>query len=130
MRETDEGGTQDEIQPEVVNFKDKLSLEEWVRDSIYVNLTRWVKEFRLLCGQIINDNFELEISKKISISFINVPNVDLSDKFYLERINPTTIEEILIANNIFSAKYAKNIISFPFIKRDIKPNDSNYGDYT
>ncbi|PKB93953.1 hypothetical protein RhiirA5_439932, partial [Rhizophagus irregularis] len=36
-----------EMQPGVANFKEKLSLREWVKDSVYINLTRWIKEFRL-----------------------------------------------------------------------------------
>src|SRR5204862_3487534 len=102
MRGADEEDTQNDIQPGIANFKDKLSFEEWVGDSIYVNLTRWVEEFCLLRGLTINDNlFKLVISKKNAISFINVPNIDSSDKFYFEMINPTTIEEFLIAHNMF-----------------------------
>src|SRR5947207_15205132 len=34
----------EEKQPGIANYKRKLSLDDWVGDSPYINLTRWVKE--------------------------------------------------------------------------------------
>ncbi|CAB5377687.1 unnamed protein product [Rhizophagus irregularis] len=120
----------DERQPGVANFKEKLSLEDWVKDSVYVNLIRWVKDFHLLYGLVINKHFELEISKKIPIKFIDIPcvnRVDSIDKSFLTIIKPATkLESFLVSNNIFSIK---DISSFPFTKRVIKPDDLNYGCY-
>ena len=54
----------------IANFKEKLSLEGWVKDSIYVNLTDWIKKFHLLQGRMINKDFELGISEKTAINFV------------------------------------------------------------
>ncbi|CAB4415370.1 unnamed protein product [Rhizophagus irregularis] len=103
----------DEIQPGVANFKEKLTLENWVKNSKYA---RWVEEFQLR-GLIINQNLELRTSKENAIDLINIPNVESSDKFYLRIMKPTTIlEEVLIHNNIFLANSDEDISSFPFIK--------------
>ncbi|CAB4388333.1 unnamed protein product [Rhizophagus irregularis] len=108
----------DEKQPGVANFREKLSFYEWIGNSSYTNLTKWINEKHLIYGLIINKHFELEISKKIAINFINIPSVDSSTKFYLKIINPTRrLEEFLISNNIFSTENVKNIRSFPFTKR-------------
>ncbi|CAB4388410.1 unnamed protein product [Rhizophagus irregularis] len=109
-----------EIQPGVANFKEKLTLENWVKYSKYV---RWVKEFQLFQGLIIDQNFELKICKEKAFDLINIPNVESSDKFYLEMVKQTTIlEEILINNNIFSANNNSDISSFPFIKVSDDPS--------
>ncbi|PKK63269.1 kinase-like protein, partial [Rhizophagus irregularis] len=79
----------DEKQPGVANFREKLSFYEWIGNSSYTNLTKWINEKHLIYGLIINKHFELEISKKIAINFINIPSVDSSTKFYLKIINPT-----------------------------------------
>ncbi|RGB22819.1 hypothetical protein C1646_729827 [Rhizophagus diaphanus] len=119
----------DEIQPGVANFEKKSSLREWVKDSIYVNLTRWIKEFCLFQGLIINKHLELENSKKIAVNFINVPNIDSSDKLYLEMIKPiTTLEEFLKSNNI-NKFLNKDITLLPFIKNSIRSVNSGYEDY-
>ncbi|POG65397.1 hypothetical protein GLOIN_2v1861852, partial [Rhizophagus irregularis DAOM 181602=DAOM 197198] len=108
----------DEIQPGVANFKEKLSFYDWVGDSLYTNLTRWINERHLIYGLIIDKHFELEISKEVANNFINIPNVYSSDKFYWKVFNPTTsLEEFLISNNIFSTKNVKNIRSFPFTNK-------------
>ncbi|GBB87407.1 hypothetical protein RclHR1_13880002 [Rhizophagus clarus] len=122
--------TVDEIQPGVANFKEKLSLREWVKDSKYVNLTRWMKEFRLLQGLIINKHFELENNKKIAVKFINIPNVNSRDKLYLEMIKPiTTLEEFLRSDD--ANKFLdKNLTLLPFIKKSIKSVNLSYEDYT
>ncbi len=118
--------TFDEKQPEVANFKEKLDLKEWVGDSIYINLTKWVKDFHLLQGLIINRNYEIEISKKIALKFIKIPYLNPSDNSYLEMINSSTkLEANLISNNIFSIK---NLSSFSFIK-DNDISDISYGNY-
>ncbi|PKK61805.1 hypothetical protein RhiirC2_813927 [Rhizophagus irregularis] len=110
----------DKKQPGVDNFKEELTLENWVKYSKYV---RWVKEFRLFQGLIIDQNFELKICKEKAIDLIDFPNVESSDKFYLEMVKPTTIlEEILINNNIFSANNNSDISSFPFIKVSDDPS--------
>ncbi|CAB4445502.1 unnamed protein product [Rhizophagus irregularis] len=111
----------DDKQPGVASFKEKLSLEEWVKDSIYVNLIRWIKELHLVQGLIINKHFELENKKKIVIDFINVPGVNPSDKSYLEVIKPTlTLEQFFIS---------KDMTLLPFIKNSVKSIDLSYGNY-
>src|SRR5256885_654931 len=72
-----------EKQPDVANFKEKLSLNEWAGGSIYVDLIRWADKYLLLQGLTINKYFELEYSKKIAVNLIGIPSVDSSDKFYL-----------------------------------------------
>ncbi|RIA81544.1 hypothetical protein C1645_790200, partial [Glomus cerebriforme] len=100
-----------EKQPGVFNFKERLSLKEWVGDSIYVNLVKWVKEFRLLQGLMINKYLELENNKKIAIDFINIPNVESSNKTYLEMIKPINkLEELLLSNNMHLDESFKNAI--------------------
>jgi hypothetical protein len=118
----------DEKLPGITNYKMKLSLNNWVGDSIYTNLTRWVKEFHLFYGLIIDQNSKSEISREIAIDLINFPVIDSSNEFYLEIVKPTTtLEEILINNNIFSTtKDNENISSFPFIKVSDYPNSKDY----
>ncbi|CAB5215452.1 unnamed protein product [Rhizophagus irregularis] len=119
-----------EMQPGVANFKEKLSLREWVKDSIYINLTRWIKEFRLFQGQIINKHLELENSKKTAVNFINVPNVNSSDKLYLEMIKPiTTLEDFFKSNNV-NKFLNKDMTLLPFIKNSIHSVNLSYEDYT
>jgi hypothetical protein len=77
-------------QPGVANFKEKLSLEGWVKDSVYVNLTRWVKDFHLFYGLVVNKHFELEISKKISTKFFDIPRVSCMVDSYLTIIKLVT----------------------------------------
>ncbi|CAB4415504.1 unnamed protein product [Rhizophagus irregularis] len=113
-----------EIQPGVANFKEKLTLENWNKYSKYI---RWVKEFQLFQGLIIDQNLELKICKEKAFDLINIPNVESSDKFYLEMVKQTTIlEEILINHNIFSANNNSDISSFPFIKVS---DDPSYQDH-
>src|SRR5581483_10371248 len=145
--------TFNEKQTGVTNFKKKLTLREWVGDSIYINLTKWFKEFRLFQGLIINKHLELKNCKKIAIDFINIPYVNSSDESYLEITKPTSnIEEFLISNNIYldkpflSIKKDSNcgnkcyleIIKpttdleepFPVIKKTVIFEDLNYEDCT
>src|SRR5438045_2108114 len=98
-------------------------MEELVKNLNYDNLIRWIKDFHLLQGLIINNHFELENSRKIAIKFINIPNVDLSDKFYLEMIKPaTTLEEFLKSSDM--NKFVDKCIRFlPFIKKSIKSDN-------
>ncbi|CAB4414886.1 unnamed protein product [Rhizophagus irregularis] len=101
----------DEKQPGIANFKERLSLKEWVGDSIYANITKWIKEFRLLQGLIVNKySSELENSKKISIDIGNIPDIYSIDESYLKIIKPTTnLEKFFVNNNIYS--FSKNIES-------------------
>ncbi|PKK78260.1 hypothetical protein RhiirC2_730282, partial [Rhizophagus irregularis] len=63
-----------------------------------------------------NQNYEIEISKKIAMDFIKLPKINLSNKSYLKMIRPSTKLEVgLISSNIFSIE---NLSSFPFIKID------------
>ncbi|CAB5386230.1 unnamed protein product [Rhizophagus irregularis] len=143
----------DEKQPGIVNFKERLSLKKWVGDSIYANITKWIKEFRLLQGLIVNKYFELENSKKIAINLFNIPDIYSIDESYLKIMKPTTnVEEFLITNNIsnktiesyedktlYLTTNLKEILipiniysnnSFSINKRAIRSNNSNFGDYT
>ncbi|PKY55767.1 hypothetical protein RhiirA4_448493 [Rhizophagus irregularis] len=114
-----------EKQPGVANFKGELSLEEWVKDYIYVNLARWIKELHLVQGLIISKHFELENYKKIAIDFINVPKVNSSDKSYLEFIKPTPTLEEFLAFNMSN----EDMTLLPFIKKSAKSVDLSYCDY-
>ncbi|CAB5373529.1 unnamed protein product [Rhizophagus irregularis] len=113
-----------EKQPGIVNFNEKLSLEDWVGDAIYDNIVKWTNNFDLFKGLIINQDYETKISKKIAINFNEIPIVKLSDNAYSKMIKPSTnLEVILISNKIFSIK---NLNNFPFINNsDIK----NYNDH-
>ena len=79
---------------------------------MYVNLTRWVNDFHLVQGLILNQYFKLKNSKKIAVNFINIPNIYSSNKSYLEMMRPTPrLEKIVTLNNNFSVK---DISPFPF----------------
>ncbi|GBC04071.1 hypothetical protein RclHR1_00550016 [Rhizophagus clarus] len=102
-----------EKQPGVTNFKEKLSLEEWVGNVVYINLLRWIKDFHFLQGIRVNKFYKMETTKKIAASLIKVPIVNPSKKSHLEIIRSTNkVEEFLISNNIYSIKVMS---SFPFI---------------
>src|SRR5207248_3080241 len=89
----------------------------------YVNLVKWIKDFHLLQGLVINESYKIENSKKIAINITKIPKINLSDKTYFEIINPTVeLEDNLIFNNIFSIK---DLCSFPFIKSNIKRYGNN-----
>ncbi|CAG8724934.1 8560_t:CDS:1, partial [Funneliformis mosseae] len=110
---TKSGKAFDEIISGVNNFKNKLSLTDWIGDSDYFNLTRFVKDFHLLHGLVMNKR-EISIGKRIAINLIKIPEVSLDKKSYFEIIKPSTkLEDLLIFNNIFSIK---EISAFPFIK--------------
>ncbi|GES80247.1 kinase-like domain-containing protein [Rhizophagus clarus] len=109
---------QDEKNPGIANFEEKLSLKEWFGNDLYVNLVKWIKDFHLLQGLVINESQKIGNSKKTAINIIEVPKVNLSDKTYFEMINPTMkFENNLIYNNIYSIK---DLSTFPFIKSNIK----------
>ncbi|CAB5388446.1 unnamed protein product [Rhizophagus irregularis] len=111
-----------EKQPGVVNFKEKLSLKKWVEDAVNDNLIIWTRNFGLFQGLIINNNDEIEISKKIPITIIKIPEANSINKSYLELIKPSTkLEFTLFSNHIFS----KNLSTFPFIKN----SDRTYKGY-
>ncbi|GBB83350.1 hypothetical protein RclHR1_10080003 [Rhizophagus clarus] len=159
LRSSTTSSSTDEKQPGIANFKKRLSLKEWVGDPIYANITKWIKEFRLLQGLIVNKYFELENSKKLAIDLVNIPEIYSIDKSYLNIMKPTTnLEEFLIINNIRS--FSKTIESddksceartlylstnlkevlrpinmylgspFSTNKKAIRFKHSNYGDYT
>ncbi|CAB4422114.1 unnamed protein product [Rhizophagus irregularis] len=112
-----------EKQPGVVNFKERLTLEEWIGDELHDNLVSWTEDLQLFQGLIINKEYEITISKKIAVNLIEIPKVNLSEKVYSTIIKPeTNVEMILISNNIFSIK---DLSTFPFIKSNIK----NYEDH-
>ncbi|CAB5369751.1 unnamed protein product [Rhizophagus irregularis] len=103
-----------EKQPGIIDFKEKLSLEEWVGDVIRNNLVSWIKDFQLFRGLIVNKNYKIVNSKNIVCNFIKIPEINLIDKVYLDIIRPITkLEQILISNNIFSIK---SLSFFPFIR--------------
>ncbi|CAB5215386.1 unnamed protein product [Rhizophagus irregularis] len=52
-----------EKRPGIVNFNEKLSLEDWVGDAIYDNIVKWTNNFDLFKGLIINQDYETKISK-------------------------------------------------------------------
>ncbi|CAB5209038.1 unnamed protein product [Rhizophagus irregularis] len=112
-----------ERQPGVTKFEKKLSLEEWVGDEVYSNLMSWTEDFHLFQGLIVNEDYEIKISKKIVVDFVEIPKVNINNKSYQRNIKPlTNLEDILISNNIFSIK---DLSAFPFIKNNFR----DYGDY-
>lgn len=109
-----------EKQPGVANFKEKLSLEEWVGNAVYTNLVKWIKDNHFLQGLLINQYCKIAKSKKIAINFIKIPYVRRSRiKSYLEVI-PYTNKPI-IPQHIINSLYVN--------PRVIKSNDIIYGDY-
>jgi hypothetical protein len=108
--------TYDERLLEVINYKEKLSLKDWIGNTVYDNLISWTIDFHLFQGLITYQNYKAEISEKIAIDFIKIPKVNINNKSHLKIIRPSTkLEVYLISNNIFSCE---NIHSFPFIKYD------------
>jgi hypothetical protein len=105
----------------------KSSLTEWEKNStLYIKLTKWIKDFNLLQGLVICKSNKIENSKKVAIDITGVPKVnDLNDHPYFEIINPATkLEENLIYKNIFSIKNTKSL-PFPFIKtNDVVDKDN------
>ncbi|EXX57343.1 Ack1p [Rhizophagus irregularis DAOM 197198w] len=105
-------------QPGIANYENKLKLKKWIEEESF-RLIRWIEDFHLLQGFVINKLHKIENSKKISINLVGIPRVNKFDNSYFEITNPTTrLEEILISNNICSNK---NIESFPFLF--VKPDD-------
>src|SRR4051794_5845145 len=88
-------------------LKKRLNLEMWIGkigNTEYVDLIRWIKEFRIFQGLVIQSH-KVESSKKIAMNIIQVPQVNSVGNFYFEMINPTTkVEEFLITNKIFTIK--------------------------
>ncbi|CAB4376498.1 unnamed protein product [Rhizophagus irregularis] len=106
------------------NFKENIGLEEWVGDAMNDNLMSWANDFNLFQGLIINNNDEIEISKKIPVDIIKIPKVNLTNTSYMKIIKPSSkLELALISNNIFSIK---NLSNFPFIKKN---SDKSYEGY-
>ncbi|CAB5361469.1 unnamed protein product [Rhizophagus irregularis] len=107
-------------QPGIANSEKILSLEEWNEEEL-CRLIKWIEDFHLLQGIVINELHKIGSSKKISINLTEIPIVNKINNSYFEITNPTTrLEEILISNNICSNK---NIESFPFLF--VKPDDFN-----
>ncbi|GBB86950.1 hypothetical protein RclHR1_01340017 [Rhizophagus clarus] len=101
-----------EKQPGVANFKERLTFEEWIGDEVHDNLVSWTENFHIFRGLIIDKDYEIKISEKTIINFIEIPEVNLNEKIYLKIIEPSTnLETSLISNNIFSFK---NLSTFPF----------------
>ncbi len=113
----------------VANYKDRLDLEEWIKDSIYVNLTRWTNSFNLnlFQGLITNENFGIEIAKKVAIDLIKYPYLKSKDSFDLKFKKPTnTLEKFLMSNNISSMKETNShAFNNKFIMNDELKNDVN-----
>ncbi|CAB4426344.1 unnamed protein product [Rhizophagus irregularis] len=108
--------TFDENQPGIINFKEKLSLEDWVRDAEYDNLISLITDSHLFLGLIFNQSCEMKVSEEIAINLLEVPKVNVRDKSCLKIIRPSTKLEVnLISNNIFSIK---DLNTFPFIEHD------------
>ncbi|CAB5369916.1 unnamed protein product [Rhizophagus irregularis] len=115
--------TFDEKQPGIINFKEKLSLENWVMDVEYDNLISLITDSHLFQGLIFNQSCEMKVSEEIAINLLEVPKVNVRDKSCLEIIRPSTKLEVnLISNNIFSIK---DLNIFPFIEND----EEIYEDY-
>ncbi|GBB91402.1 hypothetical protein RclHR1_18680002 [Rhizophagus clarus] len=107
-----------EKQPEIANFKEKLSLEEWVGDAVNDNLMSWTRDFNLFRGLIINKNEKIEISKKIPIRIIKIPEVNPCVNSYLRIIKPSTKFELaLISSNILPNE---NPDTFPSLESNVK----------
>ncbi|CAG8463831.1 12088_t:CDS:2 [Funneliformis caledonium] len=100
----------------IANYREEVNFENWVGNTEYVKLAKWIKNFHLFQGLAINKSYKIESSKKFAIKFKEVPEVNLRDESYFEIINPTTkLEEIFIFNKIFSVNNSR---TFPFIKLD------------
>ncbi|GES99726.1 hypothetical protein GLOIN_2v1883822 [Rhizophagus clarus] len=118
--------SEDEKQPGVANYKDKLSLGEWAKDSMYADLIKWIKKFCLFQGLIINKYLELKNSEKIAVSFVNIPNVKSCNKLCLKMIEPTVTLEEFIKSNVMNNV---NMALLPLIKKSIISDDLSYEDY-
>ncbi|CAB5354794.1 unnamed protein product [Rhizophagus irregularis] len=86
-------------QPGISNFKEKLNLEEWIaneetEEDSCVILTKFVKNFHLLQGLIINRYNEMKVSEKFVVNFIRLPELNPSNDFYLEVNKSTMINKI------------------------------------
>ncbi|GES99674.1 piwi domain-containing protein [Rhizophagus clarus] len=112
-------------QPGIVNFKEKMSLEMWIGNSLCSNLIRWVMKFHFLQGLIIKKDFckgiILEFSDRTALNFVNVPDIEIINKSYVEIIIPkTSLEDLFINRNMYSVK---DVQSFQFAKDIITPED-------
>ncbi|GBC01725.1 hypothetical protein RclHR1_04300007 [Rhizophagus clarus] len=108
----------------IANFKEKLSLEEWVGDVVNYNLASLAGDFQLFHGLTFDKNYEMETSKRIAIDFLKFPTVNQSEKSSLQIIKPSSqLEVILTSNSIYSIK---NLNTIPFIKSNVK----SYEGYT
>ncbi|CAI2182524.1 14265_t:CDS:2, partial [Funneliformis geosporum] len=116
-----------EKQPGVANFKEKLSFEAWSGNVMDGSLLRRIKDIPQCL--VVNKSYKLETSKKFAVNFVKIPNIELSNKSYLEVIKPTTkLEKELIINNIISIK---DLSLFSFIDKMIESDDDSiYDEYS
>ncbi|CAI2170180.1 19206_t:CDS:2 [Funneliformis geosporum] len=106
-----------ELQPGVANFGKKLSFRRWAEHA-YLFL-----QLQGLTFNKIYKNYEVGISKKISVKFIDIPVINTIKKSYLKLLKPATnLEQFFITNNIVPVKDAR---SFPFIKKYLICNLGN-----
>ncbi|GBB85433.1 hypothetical protein RclHR1_11980001 [Rhizophagus clarus] len=125
MSPMDDLETSNEKQTGIADFKENLSLEEWVGDAMHNNLINWAKSFQIFQGIIINKNYKIESSNKRAVNFTKIPEVNSNSKFNLNIMKPSTkLEEKLISHNIniFSIE---NLNTIPFIISNFK----NFRDY-
>ncbi|CAG8483572.1 3155_t:CDS:2, partial [Funneliformis caledonium] len=117
----------------VSNYKERLNLEVWIKDSIYVNLPGWINNFNLLQGLRINKNYELEIAKKVAIDLIQYPCLELEDSFDL-KLKPTNQFEIFLFSNKISSIKKENLHVFNnnismMINDELKIYEDNLDDF-
>ncbi|CAI2171759.1 13982_t:CDS:2 [Funneliformis geosporum] len=117
----------------VCNYKERLNLEDWIKDSIYVDLPRWVYDFNLLQGLIINKDLEIEIAKKVAIDLIKYPYLELKNSFDLKLKKPTNqFEKFLLSNKVSSIKKENlHIFNNIFITNndELELNEDNVVDF-
>ncbi|CAG8554353.1 7585_t:CDS:2, partial [Funneliformis mosseae] len=117
----------------VSNYKERLNLEVWIKDSIYVNLPGWINNFNLLQGLRINKNYELEIAKKVAIDLIQYPCLELENSFDL-KLKPTNQFEIFLFSNKISSIKKGNLHIFNnsismMINDELKIYEDNLDDF-
>ncbi|GES72673.1 kinase-like domain-containing protein [Rhizophagus clarus] len=106
-----------EKQPGVDNFEMMLDFDDWAGDAVDSNLMVWAQDFNLFRGLVVKGD-EIETSEKIAIDIIKIPRINLRDESHLKMIRPsTTLENNLIANNIFSIQ---NLNPFPFVRNNVQ----------
>ncbi|CAB4471259.1 unnamed protein product [Rhizophagus irregularis] len=109
-------GTLDSIKNyDNIQIKEKLSLKDWVGNAAYDNLISWITDFRLFYGLITNQNYKIEVSKEIAISFIEIPKINLikCERYEIlldvDNVNPTKEFEQVIEKALESMKPLKDL---------------------